>query len=88
MPLSSPVLLKKLMPLASEWHNIGTLLGISEGELDAIRKENNRERDCLREMVKAWLRIVDPEPTWEGLAEAVRVIDQKKAQDISGNVEV
>lgn len=68
------------MPLASEWHNIGTLLDISEEELDTIEKDNQGSKNCLREMIKAWLKMVDPEPTWDRLVEAVDVIDQKRAQ--------
>lgn len=72
-----------LMPLASEWHNIGALLHIPAGELEAIQGSHpHQQRDCLREMIKTWLRMVQPAPTWEGLVETVEIINAHVAQEI------
>ena len=79
-------LFKEMLPLASEWLSIGTLLGLPDGELDAIRVNHSNEvRVCLREMLKTWLNTVDPPPSWERLAEAVKEISKKKAEEICTN---
>lgn len=81
--LNLPNLLKELLPLASEWQTIGTLLGIPEGQLKVIRHDyHHQAKDCLREMISIWLKMVDPKQTLETLVEAVEVVDKMKAQDI------
>lgn len=82
--LCLPTLLEELLPLAYSWHNIGTILGIPEGELNKIKRDNfNQSDDCLREMISKWLKMIDPEPTWDRLVNAVEKINEKKkAQDI------
>ena len=77
-----PDALLVLLSLASEWHNIGTLLRIPEGDLDAIGKDHQKVGDCLREMIKKWLTNVNPHPTWSSLAEAVELFDPNKAEEI------
>lgn len=81
--LNLPNLLKELLPLASEWQNIGIFLGIPEGELKVIKGDNyNKAKDCLREMISMWLRMINPKPTLEALVEAVKEVNEKKAEDI------
>ena len=77
-----PDALLVLLSLASEWHNIGTLLRIPEGDLDAIDKDHQKVGDCLREMIKKWLSLIDPLPTWASLAVVVEHFDPSKAQSI------
>ena len=72
-----------LFPIACEWENIGTLLRISPDQLSNIGHDYNRARDCLREMVKLWLKQVTICPTWQSLADAVSVFDPKIALQIS-----
>ena len=71
-----------LFPLAHEWHNIGVLLGIPDGDLDAINADNAAVRSCLREMLRKWLSRVDSRPTWSSLAEAVEPFDPRKVEEI------
>ena len=79
-------LFKEMLPLASEWLSIGTLLGLPDGQLDAIEASHaNQVNKCLREMLKAWLNTVDPPPSWECLAKAVKEINKKKAEEICTN---
>lgn len=76
-------LFRELLPLANEWKNIGTLLEMPAGELDEIEGSNPHHlKDCMREMIKMWLRMIDPEPTWERLVKAMEAIDPRKAQDM------
>lgn len=74
---------KELIPLASNWQKIGTWLNLSFDEISRIgNKNHNRERDCLRELLEEWLKRIDPLPSWEQLANAVKQVDLKKAEDI------
>ena len=62
------------------------MASVDDGELDAIRVNHSNEvRVCLREMLKTWLNTVDPPPSWERLAEAVKEISKKKAEEIRTN---
>ena len=38
------------------WKSIGIELGVDNGTLDAIEKDYRMVEDCLREMIKHWLR--------------------------------
>ena len=68
-------LLKELCSTASEWENIGILLGINSSTLDTIKAtENSRSQSCLREMLKIWIKRVDPPPSWSAIAEAVEFV--------------
>ena len=79
-------LFKEMLPLASEWLSIGTLLGLPDGQLDAIEASHaNQVNKCLREMLKTWRNTVDPPPSWERLAEAVKMFNKKKAEEIRTN---
>ena len=75
--------LKFLLPEAKHWHNIGTLLGISESNLEQIEADYpGRCQDCVREMIKVWLKQVEPRPTWKDLADAVEVINPMLSKKI------
>ena len=73
---------KKLLPLATDWANIGVLLGLEEDTLQEIKQNERQERNCLRVMLSAWLKTEDPLPTWNDLAEAVEQIDREIAEEI------
>ena len=73
---------RELLPLASQWKIIGTLLDVPQGKLDSIKYECSLASDCLLEMVKAWLKKIDPPPTWEQLVEAVEPLDPARAEAI------
>ena len=71
---------KDLLPLATYWKTIGTLLEIEEHVLDMINSDEDRAHDCLQKMISEWLKRVDPTPTWRDLADAVGHVDTDKAQ--------
>ena len=73
---------KELLPLATNWMTIGTLLGIEEHILDVIKSDEDGVNDRLRKMISEWLKRVDPTPTWRDLADAVDFVDTAKAQEI------
>ena len=76
-------MLNKLLPLAIEWKIIGCLLGVKSHNLDKIGADCLNVRDRLYEMLREWLKRVDPTPTWEELIEAVRAVDTSTAQEMS-----
>ena len=72
-----------LFPIAHEWENIGTLLDLSPNQLSNIKNDNDGVQNCLREMVKLWLKQVTVHPTWQSLADAVSLIDPRVTLKIS-----
>jgi len=75
-------LFQELLPLAAKWHNIGVLLDLPSELLEVIESDFSQPSDCLREMLKAWLRTTTPPPTWERVVDAVNRFDQNKAETI------
>ena len=75
--------LRFLLPEAKHWHNIGSLLEISETTLEQIEADYPGDcQQCVREMIKSWLKQVDPPPSWKDLAEAVQIINPCIAKKI------
>jgi BMFP domain-containing protein YqiC len=75
--------LKFLLLEAKHWHNIGSLLEISEQTLEQIEADYPGDcQQCVREMIKSWLKQVDPPPSWKDLAEAVQIINPDLAKKI------
>ena len=63
----------EVLSAAAKWYDIGLELGMSVDYLDTVKKENDDQKDCLREMLRQWLSGVDPEPSWESLVAALRI---------------
>ena len=81
--LSTKACLRFLFPEAKHWHNIGILLDIPESILEQIECDYLGScQDCVREMIKTWLKQVDPLPNWSDLAEAVQVVNPSLAKKI------
>ena len=76
-------LLKELYAKVSDkWEDIGILLGIEPGRLDAIKTaENHTAQSCLREMLKIWLKRVSPPPSWAAITEAVELLGDQSLAD-------
>ena len=56
----------------TKWYYIGLELGIDPETLNTIKGNNDNIDDRFQAMLTAWLKMVDPKPTWEALAEALR----------------
>ena len=80
--LSLKSALMLLLPLASKWQTIGTLLDIDQGKLRSIKHNEQEADDRLREMLDTWLRQTDPLPSWGTLAEVVKPFDPSIAEKI------
>ena len=66
-------ILDKVWDGRAKWYNIGLQLGLTAGTLDAIQKTNYNDTDsCFRETLKKWLRSTELNPSWCGLAKALR----------------
>ena len=56
-----------------KWYNLGLELGLQPDALDCLQVKHHKDpSECLREMLKMWLRISHPSPTWRALVEALR----------------
>ncbi len=71
-PSDLRTVLTELLPACADWYNIGLALNMSLGTLDGMEGPYKRPRDCLREMLREWLRTSPPDPTWEGLIAALK----------------
>ena len=65
------VLVEELNNISAKWNNLGLQLGVSNGALDAIKKDCNSALDCLRETLTTWLKTC-PSPTWSNMVDALR----------------
>ena len=72
---------KELLPLATCWKTIGTLLGLPQHILEKTKADEDTAQDRLQKMLSEWLKQVDS-PTWKALTDAVESIDKVKAQEI------
>ena len=72
---------RELLPLATDWKTIGTLLGLPEHILEKIKTDEDTARDRLQKMLSEWLKQVES-PTWKALVDAVENIDKVRSQEI------
>jgi hypothetical protein len=66
-----PSLLNILHEARAVWDAIATQLGLPQGEIEAIWRDEGDSGRCLRKSIVVWLRQVDPLPTKESLAAAL-----------------
>ena len=57
----------------AKWELIGLQLRMQPEKLDEIECKHKADpKKCFLEVLKEWLKGLDPEPTWEGLAKALK----------------
>ena len=78
---------KVVLPLATQWQNIGTLLDVNNSVLRRIETDFRSAMDCLREVLSYWLKATVPMPTWSALAEAVEPLDLHIAERIRERID-
>ena len=71
-----------LLPLAANWKTIGTLVGVKNHLLEIVAADGGGAKNCLIGMLSEWLKQVHPEPTWAALYDAVKEVDERKAEMI------
>ena len=54
------------------WKELGLQLKLKPTSLDVIAMDSHDTRECFREMLREWLRMADPSPTWEALITALK----------------
>ena len=78
---------KTLIPIAEEWANIGTMLALSQEDLDSIAEGGGNDKDHLHKMLRLWLSQIDnPSDVWQSLAEAVEAFDSKIAEKLQSHL--
>ena len=84
MPTLCNLLKELFSKVASNWENVGVMLDIDEGPLKKIKADHKESGDCLREMLRVWLKKVDPPPSWNLLVDALKSLGEEKlAQELN-----
>ena len=64
--------MEMLASIHNKWRLVGIAVGLDAPTLDKIRANFPIDtKEALVEVVSKWLCGIDPEPTWQGLAEAL-----------------
>ena len=65
--------------VADKWEPIGIYLHLPMATLKTITAEHQRDpHKCLIGMLDAWLKRVDPPPTWPAIVEAVEFLGEEQ----------
>ena len=64
--------LEELHEACTKWYYIGLTLKVPASTLDGIEAQSNDPKKCLLRVIQHWLKTVDPKPTWQALADALR----------------
>ena len=63
--------------VADRWKVIGVHLQI--GDLSSIEKKHHSDpHQCLLELLEAWLKRVEPPPTWIAMIEAIEFLEEEQ----------
>ena len=73
--------LEELHNVSPWWYNIGLQLKLSPDTMDKIKGEESDSNVQLREMLKVWLKRVEPTPTWEALVQALKTRSVGRGQE-------
>ena len=60
-----------LFKIRVKWYDIGLELDVDVGTLESIKSCYDDPKDCLREVLKEWLKSISPPPTRLKLASAL-----------------
>ena len=65
--------------VADKWEHIGIYLQFPMATLKTITAENQQDpHKCLIGMLEAWLKRVDPPPTWSAIIDAVTFLGEER----------
>lgn len=60
--------------VSNEWEYIGIELDIEDGQLEHIKSNcHGDSKACLCEMLRTWLKRVNPPPSWSKMVEALEM---------------
>ena len=83
-PGLSTLLRELIKKVDSKWENIGILLEIESHRLESIKtEEHHNTQNCLREMLKIWLKMINPPPSWSAITNTLECIgDEQLARNL------
>ena len=81
-PKFSALLKELLSEVSADWEDIGLALDLEQGQLSAIRNDHRESNRCFREMLKLWLKQVEPPPTWSAIIEAIRILQYESLAEV------
>ncbi len=67
-----PEIMAEIRDASDVWFQIGVELKLRMETLEAIRQRNPSNEDCLRELLREWLKNPDLQHTWAELIRALR----------------
>lgn len=78
-PTIQPLLKELYNTVANKWEDIGILLGIEDGQLAKVKADYPMNSgSCLREMLRIWLKKVEPQPLWTDLIDSLNALGEEK----------
>ena len=81
------ILYEELLSVASQWQDIGTLLGLDPDDCSTIKSDEGDVRSCLRGMLTFWLKQIDPPPTKSKIITVLKKLNlNEKAQGLDGSL--
>lgn len=64
---------------ADRWDDIGIELEVNDDQLVQMRRDYSGDnRCCLKEMLRIWLKQVDPPPSWSDIVDALDNLGNKE----------
>lgn len=63
----------KLIPISHKWKQLAKVIGIDEDLVDEIFTKNERDKECLRSVLKEWVK---KSPTWRTVIDSLQKIDE------------
>ena len=63
---------EELLEAINQAYMLGLKMNLPSHELDAIRKTHPDPRECLLQVILAFLRQAEPRPTWRVIVDALR----------------
>ena len=73
-PITTDLLFSFLRPHVFKWQSLGLALSLDEDRLDEVYTNNEREGDCLREMLELYMLRSDLNHSWEEVYTALEKI--------------
>ena len=73
-----------------KWYDIGIELGLKVEDLDNIQAADTDDGKCLINMLKVWLKSINPLPTWKALGDALKAgpVDEVGLAEEGGHIAI
>ena len=67
--------------VAAQWDDFGSYLGVDQSYMDNVKRENDKVYACFREVIKRWLRQIDPPPTKSKILQVLKLLQFNQEAD-------